>query len=417
MTDGTTKHTWVFEPATSESNTQSLSDEGVEAIADHKYKPGHYTFMDNLLNPMWTSLTELLPMSLAPNMVTFIGAMHCWLAYSVTWYHSPNFDTPLPNWVVFLSGYCTIAYYTFDCMDGKQARRTGTSSPLGQLFDHGFDCICNLAHVSTQAGYLSVGGSGWFFAFQGSLFFAFFMAQWEEYYTGELPHAMGNFGVTEVNYGMGLFAILNSFLDREKLWTTLVGDFIPAALKSIVESTPIIPGWILEMQIRHFGLAGWFTISFVLIMGSFYNVLTHEFVTKNGLQFSAVSKLFTPLLIAIAPFWLPTHVMENETRHLSVCMGLLMSFLTKKMICFSMAKQTYASLQMEAIPYWAVILLIRYDSRNQNIITDPVANALLGFLCVYYAYRLLSWASSAIDQICERLDINCFTIKEKKKLK
>ena len=87
------------------------------------------------------------------------------------------------------------------------------------------------------------------------------------------------------------------------------------------------------------------------------------------------------------------------------------------MICFSMAKQTYASLQMEAIPYWAVILLIRYDSRNQNIITDPVANALLGFLCVYYAYRLLSWASSAIDQICERLDINCFTIKEKKKLK
>merc|ERR1712166_104189 len=116
-------------------------------------------------------------------------------------------------------------------MDGKQARRTQQSSPLGQLFDHGFDCLCNLAHISCQAGgYLLLGGTYYFMAFQGSLFFAFFMAQWEEYYTGELPHAMGNFGVTETNYGLGLFAIYNSFLGkhgREQLWTSLIGDIIP----------------------------------------------------------------------------------------------------------------------------------------------------------------------------------------------
>lgn len=28
-----------------------------------------------------------------------------------------------------------------DAIDGKQARRTGTSSPLGELFDHGCDAI------------------------------------------------------------------------------------------------------------------------------------------------------------------------------------------------------------------------------------------------------------------------------------
>jgi hypothetical protein len=27
--------------------------------------------------------------------------------------------------------------YTFDAVDGKQARRTNSSSPLGELFDHG----------------------------------------------------------------------------------------------------------------------------------------------------------------------------------------------------------------------------------------------------------------------------------------
>jgi ethanolaminephosphotransferase len=135
-------------------------------------------------------------MWLAPNMVTFLGFLHCGISYCATWYYSPNFDRTVPDWVIFLSGYAVIAYYTLDCMDGKQARRTGQSSPLGQLFDHGFDCISNLCHISTQAGFLSVGGTWWFFALQGSIFFAFFMAQWEEYYTGELPHAMGNFGVT-----------------------------------------------------------------------------------------------------------------------------------------------------------------------------------------------------------------------------
>jgi phosphatidylglycerophosphate synthase len=409
--DGTKNHAWIVEPPTSKSNTASLTDAGVESIAAHQYKPGHYTYMDAKLNPIWTALTELLPISLAPNMVTFIGALHCGLAYGLTWFYSPNFDTPLPDWVVFLSGYCTIAYYTFDCMDGKQARRTGQSSPLGQLFDHGFDCICNLAHVSTQAGYLLVGGSGWFFGLQGSVFFAFFMAQWEEYYTGELPHAMGNFGVTEVNYGMGIFAIVNSFLDRERVWTAAVGDLIPHQVLEVVTG---LPDWVLDMQLKHFGLYGWMATSCVLIMGSFYRVLTHENVTGNGngngLRFAAIAKLITPLFIALAPFWLPTDIMENETRYISVCNGLLMSFLTKKMICFSMAKQTFASIQIEAIPYWAVFLWIRYDEN----ITERGATVLLGGLCVWYAYRLLSWASGAIDQICARLDIHCFTIKQKK---
>lgn len=29
----------------------------------------------------------------------------------------------------------------FDNSDGKQARKTGTSSPLGFLMDHGLDCV------------------------------------------------------------------------------------------------------------------------------------------------------------------------------------------------------------------------------------------------------------------------------------
>lgn len=33
------------------------------------------------------------------------------------------------------------SYQTMDAIDGKQARRTGSAGPLGQLFDHGCDSI------------------------------------------------------------------------------------------------------------------------------------------------------------------------------------------------------------------------------------------------------------------------------------
>eukprot|EP00557_Chaetoceros_sp_GSL56_P000375 CAMPEP_0176504278 /NCGR_PEP_ID=MMETSP0200_2-20121128/15843_1 /TAXON_ID=947934 /ORGANISM="Chaetoceros sp., Strain GSL56" /LENGTH=394 /DNA_ID=CAMNT_0017903689 /DNA_START=1118 /DNA_END=2299 /DNA_ORIENTATION=+ len=383
----------------------SLTDDGIEFIAAHKYKPGHYTFLDNLLNPFWTRLTEFLPMSLAPNAVTLLGALHCGLAYSILWYYSPHYDAPLPNWVVFLAGYCTIAYYTFDCMDGKQARRTGQSSPLGQLFDHGFDCICNLSHISTNSGYLMIGGTPWFIMVQGSLFFAFFMAQWEEYYTGELPHAMGNFGVTEVNYGLGLLAILNGFIDREAFWCSLMKDWIPSKLHLLVT----VPEYLMNMQLRHFALSGWFFVEIILILGSLQRVFKHDRVVQHKVHLTAISKLVTPALIAIAPFWLPKNIRENETRYISICTGLLFSFLTKKMICFSMAKMTFATIQIEALPFWMIFLWIRYDSN----ITEEGATVLLGGLCFWYAYRLINWSRIAIGQICKRLDIHCFTIKKK----
>ena len=41
-------------------------------------------------------------------------------------------------------GFCAVGFFiyqTLDGIDGKQARRTGTANPLGELFDHGCDAI------------------------------------------------------------------------------------------------------------------------------------------------------------------------------------------------------------------------------------------------------------------------------------
>ena len=44
-----------------------------------------------------------------------------------------------------------------DAIDGKQARRTGTGSPLGELFDHGLDCIANAFFLPSMLMCLQAG--------------------------------------------------------------------------------------------------------------------------------------------------------------------------------------------------------------------------------------------------------------------
>ena len=46
-----------------------------------------------------------------------------------------------PRFSCFLCGLGLFVYQTLDAIDGKQARRTNSSSPLGELFDHGCDSL------------------------------------------------------------------------------------------------------------------------------------------------------------------------------------------------------------------------------------------------------------------------------------
>lgn len=77
----------------------------------------------------------------SPNLITLIGFSFNCAALALILYYSPDLQSPLPGWVCFLAAMAMWLYSTFDNVDGKQARRTGTSSPLGELFDHGCDAL------------------------------------------------------------------------------------------------------------------------------------------------------------------------------------------------------------------------------------------------------------------------------------
>lgn len=55
---------------------------------------------------------------------------------------SPDLKTETHSFVYFIFALCVWLNSTFDNVDGKQARRTNSSSALGELFDHGCDALC-----------------------------------------------------------------------------------------------------------------------------------------------------------------------------------------------------------------------------------------------------------------------------------
>ena len=170
-------------------------------------------------------------MWVAPNMLTFVGFLFTVANFVLLSIYDFHFKAagdeagnpsayPVPHWVWFLAAFnlfmahtlgklditvivwcCHANYNTqfmrlinmvwcVDGIDGKQARRTGTSGPIGELFDHGLD---SWTTVFIPTGLYSVFGStpyglsvkrlSWVF---WNVFFNFIFSHWEKYNTGVL---------------------------------------------------------------------------------------------------------------------------------------------------------------------------------------------------------------------------------------
>jgi ethanolaminephosphotransferase len=403
-----------------------LTQDGVTQIAFHKYRPGTYTWLDTKLNPVWAGLTELLPMTVAPNLITALGGMHCLFSYLLTTWvvpHSTDHEHVLPTWVLLLNGYCNIVYYTLDCMDGKQARRTNTSSPLGQLFDHGVDCLCLLSHLSMVQAWFSA-PPRMVLQIQAYLQFSFFCAQWEEYYTGVLPHATGNVGVTEVNYGLAVVSLANAawrqggreFYDSNLVdWlrkganaSSFSSSFSSSASLNRLLDVVVQPAldWLEVTLVRDVMALGWYAMTTVLVTLSVTRVCRHVAPTQ---RLPALLKLATPLAVwYLACTRIPDRVLHSNWRTISLAVGASCCLVTIKLIVFSMARQAYAILQTEAIPIVAGVLWTG-DTRW----TELGIRTLWQALGAYYVLRLVAWNRAAIEQICQRMGIQLFVIKAK----
>ena len=74
--------------------TRYMSDKALLNLKNYKYKSGEYSIMDHVFTPFWEYSVNLLPMWLAPNLVTLIGTI---VLISGSYYYDLSIDTPLED--------------------------------------------------------------------------------------------------------------------------------------------------------------------------------------------------------------------------------------------------------------------------------------------------------------------------------
>lgn len=184
-----------------------LGEDGLKNISSHTYKGGEWTLGDRIMNHFWEFCLQFVPRTIAPNMITLLGTMITLSTVPVGIYFTEISDSTgniTMDWKFHLySAFCIFIYQTLDALDGKQARRTKNSTPLGQLFDHGCDALTCLVLVWNFLSTLGLGVSSYAYPpFIGVLLIfltlvLFWASQWEETYSNVLSTSVFGVGVTE----------------------------------------------------------------------------------------------------------------------------------------------------------------------------------------------------------------------------
>jgi len=173
-----------------------ISEDGKKHIIQHKYRPGVKSLTMPYLNIWWEIAVTFVPRWFAPNLLTLCSFLTSIMAFLVFAYCDPSFSGTVesPSLYIYLA-VSIFAYQTLDAIDGKHARNTLNSSPLGQLFDHGCDAIL--------VGMLvSINGACCFHNSPGTLLFlviasqiVFYALNWRARHTGVFD--FGKFSIDE----------------------------------------------------------------------------------------------------------------------------------------------------------------------------------------------------------------------------
>lgn len=368
-----------------------LPDDDVDLSSLRSYQ---YRSIDNspisrhVLSHYWNWAIQWFPLWMAPNLITLIGLSFMILAVGLIMWLVPDLESQGPNWLYFVCAGCLWLYSTFDNVDGKQARRTGSSSPLGELFDHGCDALnCGLG-VIVQAASLGV-GFGWRLGvLMGLVFWAFYLPTWEEYHTGILHLGHIN-GPTE--------------------------GIIMACAVMMITGWKGVSFWWHPILPYDFCLIDLMT---ALISATFFlYYLPSALLTvsrKTRISYACLQLIPMALLsVAFASWmWSPNSTIISDS--LLACtfilnVGLVFGKMATKIILAHLLKRPF--------PYgtailWPMILGSTCINLGYLLPYEPL------LVYSYFAFSLLAycwWAVDTINRFCAYLDINCLTLKKRKK--
>ena len=384
-----------------------LSPEALAHLKSYKYSSVDKSLLSQyVLRHYWNGCVKLLPMWLAPNMVTLLGFFLILANVIVLSIWIPDLIGPGPVWVYWSFAFALWGYSTMDNIDGKQARRTGTSSGLGELFDHGIDSLnCTLASLlETAAMGLGANPIGAFTAMVPVL--PMFFSTWETYHTHTLYLGVFN-GPTEGLIIATLIMVISGTYGPE-IWQNTIAGVI--GYEHIFGDLSIRQCWVPLL------LAAFF---FIHLPACIYHVVKARRAAK--LPVLPVFLEWTPMLVFCGSCmaWLGSpHSRLLKDNHL-VLFCLTMSFvfgrLTTKIILCHLTRQPFPFFSVMLIPLIGGAVLTQ--GPTLGLFRAFSAQTEYRYLQGYFLFAVVAyftWAVRVIDAICGVLDINCLTIKKQK---
>lgn len=380
---------------------------GVAALHRYKYSGvDHSLVAKYVLQPFWTRCVHFFPLWMPPNMITLMGLMFLVMSALVGYIYSPQLDSPPPRWVHFVHGLCLFLYQTFDAVDGKQARRTSSSSPLGELFDHGCDALVCAFESMAYGSTAMCKGDAWWFWFLSAV--PFYCATWESYFTNTLILPVVN-GPTEGLIMIYMVHFFTAFVGAE-WWVQPFGKALPFL------------SWLPYLsEFAMYKSALCILIAFAVVPTVAFNIHNVYKVVKarKGNMLLALAMLY-PCVVLICgvlgwDYLSPSGVKDKYPHLFIMGTGLAFGFLVGRMILAHLCDEpkglkTNMCMALFYLPF--AIANALSERLNDGVPLVDEFWVILGF----FAYTLvlyLHFATSVIHEITSALGIYCFRITRK----
>lgn len=373
-----------------------------------------------ILSPLAGYLVEnFTPPTIAPNTITLFGLALMLSSYLNIYYHCPTLDQcdpnndSIPGYIFLINGIAILTYQTLDNMDGKQARKTGSSSPLGLLFDHGCDAINSI-----------IGSVTWICAFglvpeEGHLvhlflmtfgpMFIFYVSTWEEYYTHKLDLPFIN-GPSE---GLIIAASINiatwwfgrSFWHGTEFYD-FASDYAPAIVMDYVSQLSTLIGLTTESASKP--LQNYNLIMLMALSSMAQEVIPKITKVTFSYGFKTIKDLAPMIALMIWSFIVvhadPQVFLRNERCCFHLSAILFVEMVTNLMLDH-ITGGTYKPFRNTLIPLFLSHYII-VDGVLTYAQLDVIIWLYTGFMFIYWAVT----AKLVIRDICQLLGIYCFDI-------
>ncbi|XP_054744792.1 ethanolaminephosphotransferase 1 isoform X1 [Anastrepha obliqua] len=358
-----------------------------------------------VMHPFWNWCVQFLPKWLAPNLITFTGFLLTVVNFILIAYYDWDFqgannaEHTVPHWVWSVAAINILLYYNLDGMDGKQARRTGTSGPLGELFDHGLDSYSAVLipiYMFSLFGTKDLPPIQMFFVIW-NVFLNFYLTHVEKYNTGVMFLPWG-YDCTMWGVSLMLF------------FTTLVGP-------NIWHARPF-----LGISMAHIFAIVLLTSSMIsshpIIIKNIY--LSYKNKTGKMRPFTeAVRPLFPFLwLFAITTFWCffsRNSIVDLSPRILFVLFGTLFSNIASRLIVAQMSDTRCDGFNILMWPLLATVGVCCFPWYEQLLGTDISADMecwIVQALTIFVTIAHLHYGQGVVCEMCDHFHIRCFKVRD-----